>query len=156
MAKQLTPYQRKLKQRLEELLLNFGFQQELGYLRRDTSSLLKTTETQGQRDKRLRQLMEKFGIELDFFFILQRYCSSGEFNYSLIGSMPRTKTYAKRDQLIYSMWLHQGMKIKQITQNLRSEGWDIDLQYVSKIVKRKRAEDPNPTSNYGPRSANNG
>lgn len=153
MAKKLTAYQKRLKQRLEELLFNFGFQQELAYLRRDTSSPLKTTENQAERDKRLLRLMEKFSIELDYFFILKKYCmESGEFDYSLTGSIPKTRPQAKRDHRIYLMWLHQGMRMSDIARTLQSEQQQIDVQHISKIIKRMRAKDPNPTRDFGPLS----
>jgi hypothetical protein len=149
----LTKWQHRHKELLEEALINSDAYQELGYLRRDTSSPLKTAETQSSRDSRLKQFMQKYAIQPECFNVLQSYCiNGGDFDYTLIPDrkLPRIKQQAKRDEEIYRLWVYQGIRPKEITDYMRAKGWDIDVQYVSKIIKRMYAADPNRSRNWRP------
>jgi len=153
-TQKLTEWQRRHKELLEEALINFDAYQELGFLRRDTSSLLKTNEPQSSRDIKLSQFMHKYGIQPECFEVLKSYCiHGGEFDYALIPDrkLPRIKQQAKRDEEIYRMWVHQNLSIKQITDILRAKHYIVDLQYVSKIIKRMHVTDPNSARNWRPR-----
>ena len=146
----LSAWQKRHKQLLEEALINHDAYQELGYLRRDTSSPLRTTEPQSLRNTKLKQFMQKYSIQPECFEVLRSYCvNGGDFDYTLIPDrkLPRIKQQAKRDEEIYRMVVYQGKRPKEITDYMQAKGWAIDLQYVSKIIKRMQAADPNKSRN---------
>jgi hypothetical protein len=150
----LSKWQQRHKNLLEEVLLNPDFYQEFGYMCRDANSPLQTNEGQESLDKRLLSLMKKFNVQLECFEVLKRFCRfGGDFDYTLISPprrLPTVRSYAKRDQEAYSMRVQQGKSITEIVARLRSEGFDVDVQYVSKILKRMSARDPNISKNCRP------
>jgi hypothetical protein len=150
----LTTWQKRHKNLFEEALLNPDLNQELGYLRRDTNSPLQTNEPQSSLDDRLLRLMDKFNIQPECFEVLKKFCRvGGDLDFTLITPLrrlPNARIYAKRDQEAYSMHLQQGKSITQITAHIRSKGFDVDVQYVSKIIKRMNAKDPNKSKNARP------
>lgn len=151
--KKLTEWQRRHKQLFEQAMLNPDVYLELGYLRRDTSSALKTSDSQESLELKLRHLMDKYKIQSVCLPMLKQFCSiGGDFDYSLVTSprpLPKLATYTNRDRDAYSLWLN-GKQVAEITETMRAEGYDVDLNYVAKIIKRMNAKDPNRDSSYGP------
>lgn len=134
-------------------MLNPDVYRELGYLRRDTSSALRIRESQESLESKLRHLMDKYKIQSECLPMLKEFCATGgEFDYALVTpphTLPKLATYTKRDWAAYDMWLN-GKQVAEITETMRAEGYDVDLNYVAKIIKRMNAKDPNRDSSFGP------
>jgi hypothetical protein len=145
----LTNWQKRHKELLEQALLNPD-------LCRDNSPLYNSGESQDSSDAGLHKLMSKYGIQIECFEVLKKSCTvGGDLDYKLITPerrLPKVLTYAKRDQAAYNMRVQQGKSVKEITEYLRTIGYDVDIQYVSKIIKRMNAKDPNSSRNYRPRN----
>ena len=168
--KKLTAWQLRHKALIDEALLNPDVYQELGYIRRDTNSVLKIDDSEAYLNERVLRLIDKyrkFGLEDGSFEVLKKFCTvGGPFDYGLIprykpsNTKPKAKVHpqARLHRTIYNMWLQQLMTIAEITDSLRGQkvldGWTRldDIQRVSKIVKRMNEKDPNRDRGYGPAS----
>jgi hypothetical protein len=156
--KELTAWQRRHKLLLEEALLNPDIYQELGYIRRDTNSSLQVADAAATLDEKVLRLMNKYGVPSDCFYVLREFCKQGgEFDFFLIPKRkpnsikPNAKLHpaAKHYREAYDLWIQQLKSITEITEILKARGHPVDVQYVSKIIKRMNAKDPNRDQSYG-------
>ena len=156
----LTRWQYRHKNLLEEALLNPDVYQELSYIRRDVNSPLIIDDSDAFLDERLLRLMNKFGLQLECFELLKKFCSvGGVFDYSLIPRSNQTRTKpsaklrpaAKHHREAYNMWLQQLMSITEITRVLQSRQIIIDVNHMSKIIRRMSGRDPNRGMDFGPK-----
>ncbi|HEY5268012.1 MAG TPA: hypothetical protein VII94_02665 [Candidatus Saccharimonadales bacterium] len=160
-----TKWQRRHRELLDEVLLNPDVYLELGFIRRDTNSILKIDDSEAYINERILRLMSKYKIELATFDVLKKFCQQGgDFDYNLISKQllteptPKAKKHpqAKLHRTIYNMWIQQLMTIAEITDilidNKTLNGYTRidDIQRVSKIIKRMNARDVNRDRSFGP------